>query len=200
MAGHLNSTVVGIIIGALVGLLGTGITILILQSSCIVQARFEIRSHPREFTKRSSIGKREYLEFLNSGNQGVRGIMRSLYGWVRTQEGCPLPISTQDSFARIDLRGYRLVGVRLPGAKLMRADLRGTNLRGAVLAGADLTEAVFNGSTILLGADLSNANLSHAEGLSERLLSVACAVEGSPPKLPPEYRWLGSSCDTSVTD
>ena len=74
---------------------------------------------------------------------------------------------------RADLRFANLRRANLRVAHLFRADLRGADLSDAILSDADLRGAD-------LGADLSEANLSGAEGITnEELEQQAYSLEGA---------------------
>jgi uncharacterized protein YjbI with pentapeptide repeats len=82
-----------------------------------------------------------------------------------------------------------LNGANLRGANLWGADLRGVNLIGANLVGVKLFEADLQGAILrasnfelanFLGADLNQADLTHAQGVTnEQLEQQASSLEGA---------------------
>jgi len=86
------------------------------------------------------------------------------------------------NFSSADLTGANLSNAdlheaRLRGANLSGADLRGVNLMDADLSGATIDGANFEGAGVA-DADLSNLDLSRAEGLQESVAAVRAAHIG----------------------
>jgi|SRR4051794_14525369 uncharacterized protein YjbI with pentapeptide repeats len=100
---------------------------------------------------RLQLGLSKSLQNMDLHGQDLRGIILS----EKHLESA--------NFQDADLSGANLQGDVLTYASLGGADLEGANLSHAQLDYADLTDAHLGGKTLIVGADLRNANLLRAQ-------------------------------------
>lgn len=120
------------------------------------------------------VGKREVVQFLYEA------------GLIDTGSG-PIVSLNGANLSAANLRGANLNDADLSGATLGGADLSYATLSGADLSYADLITVKFDGSeeegintyAILLGANLSGANLRGATGTTNEQLSMAKSLKGT---------------------
>jgi uncharacterized protein YjbI with pentapeptide repeats len=93
-----------------------------------------------------------------------------------------------------NLEGANLATADLSGANLKGANLQNASLKGANLKGANLEDASLGGYTILAFANLSGADLSDAQGITnEELEQQAVSLDGATMPNGQKYEdWLKS--------